>query len=79
MGMETNQNLPEWMTADELAAEMRVSGPTVRRWVATGIIPAHCIRRAQNTLRINRDALRYFQPNQGDTHGTHDEAGTAAR
>jgi len=49
------ENATRWLTPDEFATQARVSTRTVRRWCASGVVPARRI--AGHTLRIPAAAL----------------------
>ena len=52
--MTTHDN--PWLTVDEAARELRVSVPTVRRWIRGGRLAAS--RVGERSIRIRRDDLR---------------------
>lgn len=57
----------EYLTVREAAELLRVSVPTVRRWIASGSLPA--TRRGPHSLRIKRADL-YLATDEADRRGS---------
>lgn len=51
---------PEWLTADEVAKELRVHIETVRRWLRDGTLPAISLGSRKGGYRIRRGDLEAF-------------------
>ena len=51
---------PEWLTADEVAKELRVHIETVRRWLRDGTLPAISLGSRKGGYRVRRSDLEQF-------------------
>jgi excisionase family DNA binding protein len=52
--------LPEWLTVDEVAQQLRVTDETVRRWIRRRQLPVLDLGGPRAGYRIRRDDLDRF-------------------
>ena len=62
---------PEYLTVEEIAAELRLTSQTIRNWIKSGDLPAVQVKHVFRVRREDLDAMVSQQQGRSGPLGTH--------